>query len=152
MPERGAMPERWSHAGKVIEYRREEAERRTSVLTLYHYPKCATSRKGKAWLDRHGLSYRIVDIVAETPDIETLRDLWQKSGLPLDRWFNPSSGLYRELGLKDRLPSMSDDEKLRLLAAHGKLIRRPVITDGKRVTIGFDEATMERVWLRGEGA
>lgn len=116
------------------------------ALLLYHYPRCSTSRKGKKWLEEHGLTFTEIDISKNPPDKETLRAYWKKSGLPLTRFFNTSGQLYRSMGLKDKLPEMDDEEKLTLLSEHGMLIKRPLISDGEKVTVGFDEETFARTW------
>ncbi|PTQ57657.1 MAG: Arsenate reductase [Candidatus Carbobacillus altaicus] len=118
------------------------------VLLLYHYPRCSTSRKGKKWLLDHGLTFNEIDLSKEPPSKEALRTYWEKSGLSLTRFFNTSGQLYRSMGLKDKLSTMSDEEKLTLLAENGMLIKRPLITDGEKVTVGFDEETFARTWGR----
>ncbi|MDY0322638.1 MAG: arsenate reductase family protein [Candidatus Carbobacillus sp.] len=116
------------------------------ALLLYHYPRCSTSRKGKKWLEEHGITFTEIDISKNPPDKETLRAYWKKSGLPLLRFFNTSGQLYRSMGLKDKLPTMDDEEKLTLLSEHGMLLKRPLISDGEKVTVGFDEETFARTW------
>ncbi|GAB6933888.1 arsenate reductase family protein [Calditerricola satsumensis] len=118
-------------------------------ITFYGYPQCGTCRKAKQWLDARGIAYEAVNLVTDPPDKETLRALIEKSGLPVRKFFNTSGQRYRELGLKEKLPSMTDEEMLELLASDGKLIKRPIVTDGERVTVGFDEATFARVWGTG---
>ncbi|GAB6935228.1 MAG: arsenate reductase family protein [Calditerricola sp.] len=115
-------------------------------ITLYWYPQCGTCRKAKQWLDAHGIAYEAVNLVTHPPDKETLRTLVEKSGLPIRKFLNTTGQRYRELGLKTKLPSMTEEEILVLLASDGKLIKRPIVTDGVRVTVGFDETTYARVW------
>ena len=88
----------------------------------------------------------LLQYLFQTPDKETLKALYEKSGLELKKFFNTSGQKYRELQLKDKLPAMSEDEQLELLASNGMLIKRPITTDGKRVTVGFNEDTFKSVW------
>ncbi len=118
----------------------------TDVIDFYCYPKCSTCRKAKAWLDENQVKYNQIDLVETPPTAETLKALWQKSGLPLRRFFNTSGIKYRELGLKDKLEDMPEDEAFKLLASDGKLIKRPLTTDGNKVTLGFKEQEFEADW------
>lgn len=118
------------------------------MLTAYVYPKCSTCRKALRWLDERGHRPRTIDITAEPPPASLLRSILRSGDYALKDLFNRSGELYRELNMKDRLPTMSEDEAIRLLGKHGKLCKRPIVTDGKRATVGFDEATFERVWGR----
>ncbi|WP_040224657.1 arsenate reductase family protein [Bhargavaea cecembensis] len=116
------------------------------AIVYYGYPKCTTCRKAKKWLDEHGVDYEERNI-KETPPAEgELRDLIRTSGLELKKFFNTSGMSYRELGLKDRLPDMTDDEKIALLASDGMLLKRPIVTDGRKVTVGFREPEFENAW------
>ena len=94
-------------------------------------------QKAQNWLDEHNLDYSIQDIKADHPDLEQITSLWKKSGLPLKRFFNTSGQLYRSMGLKDKLASMSEEEQLKLLASDGMLIKRPILVDGDHVLVGF---------------
>ena len=104
------------------------------------YPKCTTCQKAKAWLDRRGLSCECRDIKAQNPTQAELRAWHAKSGLPLKRFFNTSGMLYREQGLKDKLPSMSEEDQLRLLSTDGMLVKRPLLIGEDFVLPGFKEA------------
>lgn len=104
------------------------------------YPKCTTCQKALAWLDAHGLSYEIRDIKEQNPTEEELRAWHTKSGLPLRRFFNTSGLLYKGFGLKEKLPTMPEDEQLALLAQHGMLVRRPLLVTDSFVLVGFREA------------
>ena len=117
-------------------------------LTFYWYPKCGTCRKAKKWLDEHNLAYETVHIVENPPSREELVDLYHKSGLELKKFFNTSGQKYRELGVKDRLKTATEDELLDLLASEGMLIKRPLLTDGEHVTVGFKEEEYEKMWLK----
>jgi arsenate reductase (glutaredoxin) len=117
------------------------------ALTFYWYPKCGTCRNAKKWLDTHHLSYEEVHIVEQPPSREQLQEFYQKSGLELKRFFNTSGLKYRELGIKDKMKTATEDELLDLLASDGMLIKRPILTDGERVTVGFKEEEFEKTWL-----
>jgi arsenate reductase len=110
------------------------------MALLYHYETCSTSRAARRWLEAKKIPFTLRPIVDEPPTAAELRRLWERSGLPLARFFNTSGLSYRALPNRDELPTMSDDSKLRLLAADGKLIRRPILEDGGTVLVGFDEA------------
>lgn len=101
------------------------------------YPKCSTSRKAQTWLDEHGLDYTFQDIKKDHPDLDQITELYEKSGLPLKRFFNTSGQLYRSMNLKEKLPQMSEQEQLELLASDGMLVKRPILVDGDRVLVGF---------------
>ncbi|ADU31688.1 arsenate reductase family protein [Evansella cellulosilytica] len=114
--------------------------------TIYQYPKCGTCRNALKWLDDQGITYESIHIVEHPPSKEVLTDLYKKSGLELKKFFNTSGKKYRELGIKDKIPTASDDELLTLLASDGMLIKRPIVTDGEKVTVGFKEETFEETW------
>lgn len=105
------------------------------------YPKCSTCQKAKKWLDEHHISYELRDIKEENPGYEELAAWHQRSGLPLKRFFNTSGLLYKSMGLKDKLPGMSEEEKLQLLATDGMLVKRPLLVGGDFVLVGFKEAS-----------
>jgi len=115
------------------------------TVKAYLYDKCGTCRKAKQWLKNEAVAFEEIPIVEAPPSKEELREMWKKSGVDLKKFFNTSGQYYRELQLKDRLPQMSEEEMLELLAANGKLIKRPLITDGDKVTLGFKEEDMQ-VW------
>lgn len=104
------------------------------------YPKCTTCQKAKKWLNEHKIEYTERHIVEEQPSYEELKEWYQKSGLPLKKFFNTSGSLYKELQLKDKLPAMSEDEMLKLLATNGMLVKRPILIGGDHVLVGFKEA------------
>lgn len=107
------------------------------------YPKCSTCKKAQNWLQAHGLSYTLRDIQTENPSQEELRRWHAQSGLPLKRFFNTSGMKYKELGLKDRLPTMSEEEQYDLLASDGMLVKRPLLIGDGFVIPGFKE----KEWL-----
>ncbi|WP_027416926.1 arsenate reductase family protein [Aneurinibacillus terranovensis] len=117
-----------------------------SEIKAYVYNKCGTCRKAKKWLDENGVPYQEIPIVDRPPTVEELRTYWQRSGLDLKKFFNTSGQSYRELGLKDKLGKMSEEEMLALLASDGKLIKRPLIAGSEHVTVGFKEEDMEKNW------
>ena len=104
------------------------------------YPKCSTCQKAKKWLDNQGIDYTERHIVEDNPTYEELREWYQKSGLPLRRFFNTSGMLYKEMKLKDKLPEMSEEEQLKLLATNGMLVKRPLLITEDKVFVGFKEA------------
>lgn len=115
-------------------------------LSFYWYPKCGTCRKAKKWLEDHDKSVNEIHIVEHPPSKEELKSFQEKSGLELKKFFNTSGLKYRELGLKDKLPKMHEDEMLEILASDGMLIKRPITTDGKNVTVGFKEEQFQEIW------
>lgn len=110
------------------------------------YPPCSTCQKAKKWLDEQGIDYTDRHIKNEAPTYEELKDWYQRSGLPLKRFFNTSGMLYRSMELKDRLPGMSEEEQLRLLASDGMLVKRPIIIKDDRVLTGFKEAEWKELF------
>jgi len=106
------------------------------------YSRCSTCAKAQRWLDAEGIEYKLRDIKSDNPSIAELKRWWQASGLPLRRFFNTSGIQYRDLGLKDKLSAMDEDEQLKLLASDGMLVKRPlaVSDDGQIVLVGFKEA------------
>ena len=98
-------------------------------MLFIEYPKCSTCQKAKKWLDEHEITYTDRHIVEQNPSYEELKEWHEKSGLPLKKFFNTSGLLYKEMKLKDRLPEMSGDEQLKLLATNGMLLKSPLIVD-----------------------
>ena len=109
-----------------------------------HYPKCTTCKKAEKWLKEKGVDYEARDIKKENPSYEELKQWHEASGLDIKKFFNTSGMIYREMNLKDRLPSMSLEEKLTLLATDGMLVKRPILVAGDRVLVGFKEAEWEK--------
>ena len=114
-----------------------------SVLFL-EYPKCSTCQKAKKWLDERGISYEDRHIVEQNPTAEEIKAWREKSGLPLKRFFNTSGLKYKELGLKDRLPQMSEEEQYALLSTDGMLVKRPIVVGDDFVLVGFRPAEWEQ--------
>ena len=104
------------------------------------YPKCSTCQKAKAFLDANNIPYELRDIKLDNPTAEELRLWWKASGLPLKKFFNTSGLQYKALGLKDKLPTMSEEEQLALLASDGMLVKRPILVGEDYVLVGFKEA------------
>ena len=116
-------------------------------MLFIEYPKCSTCQKAKKWLDEHEITYTDRHIVEQNPSYEELKEWHEKSGLPLKKFFNTSGLLYKEMKLKDRLPEMSGDEQLKLLATNGMLVKRPLIVDGSTVITGFKEKEWSELFL-----
>ena len=109
------------------------------MLFLY-YPKCSTCQKAKKWLDANHISYEERHIVEENPTYEELKQWYENGDLPLKKFFNTSGLVYKEMQLKDKLTSMSEEEQLMLLATHGMLVKRPMVITDDIVLVGFKEA------------
>ena len=109
------------------------------------YPKCSTCRNAKKWLDQHQVAYTDRHIIEQHPSEQELKDWISRSGLPLKSFFNTSGQAYKELQLKDKLPSMSPDDQITLLASNGKLIKRPLLVGDDFVLVGFKESDWEKV-------
>ena len=112
-------------------------------MLFLQYPPCSTCQKAKKWLDENGLSYTDRHIKEHNPTYEELK-LWHvRSGLPLKKFFNTSGLVYKALNLKERLPNMTEEEQLRLLATDGMLVKRPLIVTDTIVLTGFKESEWE---------
>jgi len=109
------------------------------------YPKCTTCKKAQNWLDSKGADYTLRDIKTDNPSYEELKEWYKKSGLPLKKFFNTSGMIYRSMNLKDKLDEMTDEEKLRLLAKDGMLVKRPILLTEDRVLLGFKESEWSEI-------
>ena len=109
------------------------------------YPKCSTCRKAQNWLEEQALLYTLRDIKEENPSLKELRLWHSRSGLPLKKFFNTSGLQYKALGLKDRLPAMSEEEQLTLLASDGMLVKRPILVTEQTVLVGFRQEEWEEL-------
>ena len=112
-------------------------------MTFICYPKCTTCQKARKWLDENHIAYDLRDIRLENPVYDELAVWYQRSGLPLKKFFNTSGLLYKSMGLKDKLPKMSEGEMLKLLATDGMLVKRPLLVGDDFVLVGFKEAEWE---------
>lgn len=109
------------------------------------YPKCSTCQKAKKWLDGHHVAYTERHIVEDNPSYGELKEWYERSGLPLKKFFNTSGMLYKEMELKNKLPLMSEEEQLKLLATNGMLVKRPLIVTDDKVLVGFQESEWEKL-------
>lgn len=109
------------------------------MLDFICYPKCTTCQKAKKWLDDNNIEYELRDIKINNPTFEELSRWFEKSGLPLKKFFNTSGLLYKSMKLKDNLPTMTEDEMLKLLATDGMLVKRPLLIGDDFVLVGFKE-------------
>ena len=112
-------------------------------MLFLQYPPCSTCKKAKAWLDERGVEYTARHIKEENPTYEELKEWHSRSGLPLKKFFNTSGLLYKSMGLKDRLPEMTGEDQLRLLASDGMLVKRPLVILEDRILVGFREKEWE---------
>ena len=122
-----------------------KTEERDNMLFI-QYPPCSTCQKAKKWLDAHGLEYTDRNIKENNPSYEELKHWHTVSGLPLKKFFNTSGLIYKSMGLKDRLPAMSEEEQLRLLASNGMLVKRPLLIHESGVLVGFREAEWKKLF------
>jgi len=125
--------------GSLYNFERNQSEEENHML-LICYPKCTTCQKAKKWLESQGIAYTERNIAEENPTYAELKEWYKKSGLPLKRFFNTSGLLYKSMQLMDKLPEMSEEEQLKLLATDGMLVKRPLVVDGDNVLTGFKEA------------
>ena len=109
------------------------------MMKIYCYSRCTTCRKALKWLDDHSVKYELIDIKENHPDKETLREYYARSRMPLKRFWNTSGIPYREMGLSRKLPEMSEEEQLALLATNGMLVKRPLLVGDDFVLTGFKE-------------
>ena len=116
-------------------------------MLFLQYPPCSTCKKAKNWLDEHGIVYTDRHIKENNPSYEELKQWYEISGLPLKKFFNTSGLVYKSLELKDKLPTMNEEEQLHLLASDGMLVKRPLFILEDRVLIGFKEADWEKALL-----
>ena len=110
------------------------------MINFICYPKCTTCQKARKWLDDNKIEYELRDIKIQNPTLEELTKWYNKSGLPLKKFFNTSGLLYKSLDLKNKLPEMSESEMLKLLASDGMLVKRPLLIGDNFVLVGFKEA------------
>ena len=116
-------------------------------MLFVQYPKCSTCKKAAKWLVDHDIAFEDRHIVEDNPTADELRAWHGASGLPLKRFFNTSGMLYRDMQLKDKLPTMSEDEMFELLASNGMLVKRPIVVTDDTVLVGFREKEWEAALL-----
>ncbi|OXM86676.1 arsenate reductase family protein [Paenibacillus rigui] len=117
-------------------------------VTMYQYPQCGTCRNALKSLKEKGVEVETIHVFDHPPSRGQLAQMIEQSGLEIKKWFNTSGEVYKELKLKDKLPGMTDEEKIDLLASNGRLIKRPVVTDGHKVTVGYKEEQFQEHWSR----
>ncbi len=110
------------------------------MIKFICYKKCTTCQRAEKWLEDNGFEPDVRDIKSENPDYDELKEWYRLSGLPLKRFFNTSGLIYKSLELKEKLPTMSEEEQLRLLATDGMLVKRPIVIKGDSVLVGFKES------------
>lgn len=115
-------------------------------LTVYQYSKCGTCRQALRYLRQLDWELDVREVFEQPPDERELETLIALSGLPAQKFFNTSGEVYKEMNLKEKTRDMAERDKIRLLAGNGRLIKRPIVTDGKRVTVGFKEETFRQIW------
>ncbi|MCB1936015.1 MAG: arsenate reductase family protein [Nitrosomonas sp.] len=118
----------------------------SAKIKFYGYKKCGTCIKAEKYLRNANIEFEFIDITQHPPAAEELAEFSENADVSLNKLFNTSGLQYRELNIKEKLPSLTNQEILDLLASNGRLIKRPLITDGKRVSIGFREEQFEKVW------
>jgi len=116
------------------------------MLTFYHYARCSTCINAKKYLTAHGHILAEIDITTNPPSAETLANLIEKSGRPYTDFLNRSGIQYREQNIKEKLQHLSTEQIIKLMASDGRLIKRPIVTDGKKVTVGFKEEDFDQHW------
>jgi len=116
------------------------------MIKMYYYNKCGTSRKAKKFFDENEIPYEIVQIIDEPPTKAELNEMIRTSGVDIKKFFNTSGGSYREMGMKDKVKTLSEEELLDILASDGKIIKRPLITNGDVTTVGWNDEVAKK-WL-----
>jgi arsenate reductase len=118
------------------------------MIQFYGYKKCGTCRKAEKALEKYGVEYDFIDITETPPSAATLKKIVEQAGIEMNKMFNTSGVQYRELNIKAKLPGMNTKEILDLLAGNGRLIKRPLVTDGVKATVGFKEEDFEKTWKK----
>lgn len=118
------------------------------MATILCYPKCTTCQKTLKWLDENGIAYTYRDISTQNPTQEELTKWYKQSGLPLKKFFNTSGLVYKNEHIKDKLPTMTEEERLALLATNGMLVKRPIFISGDTVLVGFKEDVWQNALLK----
>lgn len=115
-------------------------------VTIYQYTKCGTCRQAVKALKNNEYDIHSIEIFDNPPDVQTLTELIHRSGLSLKMFFNTAGEVYKEMNLKDKLADMSEQEQIALLSSNGRLIKRPIVTDGKQITVGYKEDQYQNIW------
>jgi len=118
------------------------------MIKVYCYSKCTTCKKALKWLDDNNVKYELIDIKENNPDEATIKKYYEKSGLALKKFFNTSGMIYRDLGLSKKLPDMSEEEQIKLLASDGMLVKRPLLVSGNLILTGFKESEWKENLLK----
>ncbi|WP_414839720.1 Spx/MgsR family RNA polymerase-binding regulatory protein [Carnobacterium sp. TMP28] len=118
------------------------------MLSFYQHKTCTSCRKGRKWLEDNAVEYQTIDMIAQPPSKEQLMVWMKASDLPVSRFFNGKGNRYRDLNLKDRVSTMTMEEAAELLSTDGMLIKRPLVSDGSKITLGFIEEDFEKEWLK----
>lgn len=118
------------------------------MIRFYGYKKCGTCRKAEKKLEEMGKEYEFIDITLSPPSKKELKEIVEKSGLDLKKFFNTSGEVYRELQIKDLLPTMTKEKAIDLLSKNGRLIKRPLVTDGGRQSVGYSDEDFAKTWKR----
>ena len=113
------------------------------MVKVYCYSRCTTCKKALKWLDENKIEYEQIDLKESHPDENMLRELHEKSGLPLKKFFNTSGKIYKEMELSKKLPNMSEDEQFKILASDGMIVKRPLLITDKKILTGFKESEWE---------
>ena len=117
------------------------------MVKLYGYKRCSTCRKAEKWLENHQIDFEFIDITLNPPKKSNLKAIHRQSEKEIKKLFNTSGVVYREKNIKDQLKTLSNTDCYSLLASDGKLIKRPIVTDGNKVTIGFNESEFSEIWV-----
>lgn len=115
------------------------------IMLFVNYPKCTTCIKARKYLESRNLDFKSRNIKEDNPSYQELKAWYEKSGLPLKKFFNTSGTLYKSMGLKDKLPQMSEEEQLKLLSTDGMLVKRPILVADDKVLVGFRQAEWDEI-------
>jgi arsenate reductase len=116
-------------------------------MKFYGYKRCGTSKKGEKFLTENGINFEFIDITLNPPSLSELKEIIKLSGKPVKKFFNTSGVVYREDKVKDKLPLLSEDEQIGLLSSNGKLLKRPIVFDGKKSSVAYNEDEFSDIWL-----
>ncbi|MFJ8065643.1 arsenate reductase family protein [Psychrobacillus sp. NPDC096426] len=117
-------------------------------IQFFGYPKCSTCNKASKWLKDNNIEFEHNQIVDNPPTKELIKEILEKTNIEIKKLFNTSGTKYRELQLKDKLPNMTEEEQIEKLVSDGMLVKRPLVFDGKHLTLGFKEEEFEQIWIK----